>query len=256
MHKNYFLPIGKAAPALHVFKGILTVGSWSMFSGSQGCAGLTTSSAWLLGRLLHTGRAPGAGGARHHAASSTVILSPGRVWSEPGDRGMSRAAFPFVLTNPYNNGTHNGLATFLYDDTRVSALRLQMVQETAPWAKYDGWGQAPMTYTPGPIADEEAIRAQFVANCSSRHRSGHGRRCRPPAGSRWLESFDGDAAPEDVSASGFIVDGVIYLRGCETRCWPLPILSAHAPWGVFGDQISGCCGRVVAAGPDLRRAGL
>ena len=76
---------------------------------------------------------------------------------------MSRASFPFVLTNPYNNATHNGLATFLYDDTRVSALRFQVVQETAPWAKYDGWGQAPLTYTPGPIANEEAVRAQFAA---------------------------------------------------------------------------------------------
>jgi hypothetical protein len=94
---------------------------------------------------------------------AAFILSPGRVWSEPGDGWMSRAAFPFVLTNPYDNATHNGVATFLYDDTRVSALRVQVVQETVPWAKYDGWGQAPMTYTPGPLADEEVIRAQFTA---------------------------------------------------------------------------------------------
>jgi hypothetical protein len=64
---------------------------------------------------------------RDVAPLSTFILSPGRVWSEPGDAGMSRAAFPFVLTNPYDNGTHNGLATFLYDETRVTALRLQIV---------------------------------------------------------------------------------------------------------------------------------
>jgi hypothetical protein len=30
VHNNYFLPIGKSAPALHVFKGILSVGAWSM----------------------------------------------------------------------------------------------------------------------------------------------------------------------------------------------------------------------------------
>jgi hypothetical protein len=94
---------------------------------------------------------------------SIFILSPGRVWSEAGDGGMSRASFPFVLTNPHNNATHNGVATFLYDDTRVSAFRFQVVQETAAWAKYDGWGQAPLTYTPGPIANEAAIRAQFSA---------------------------------------------------------------------------------------------
>ena len=77
---------------------------------------------------------------------------------------MSRASFPFVLTNPSYNAAHHGLATFLYDDTRVSALRLQVVQETDLWfAKYDGWGQAPMTYTPGPVAHADAVRAQFAA---------------------------------------------------------------------------------------------
>jgi hypothetical protein len=29
---------------------------------------------------------------------SGIIFSPGRVWSEPGDGGMSRASFPFVFT--------------------------------------------------------------------------------------------------------------------------------------------------------------
>ena len=29
--------------------------------------------------------------------------------------------------------------------------------------KLDSWGQAPMTYTPGPIAHEEAWRAWFAA---------------------------------------------------------------------------------------------
>ena len=65
----------------------------------------------------------------------TIILSPGKVWSEPGDRGMSRASFPFVLVDQSSNEAHNGLASFLYDDTRVSALRLQVVQETAGMGK-------------------------------------------------------------------------------------------------------------------------
>jgi hypothetical protein len=63
---------------------------------------------------------------------SIFILSPGRVWLEAGDGGMSRASFPFVLTNPHNNATHNGVATFLYDDTRVSAFRFQVVWEMCP----------------------------------------------------------------------------------------------------------------------------
>jgi hypothetical protein len=73
----------------------------------------------------------------------TIIISPGKVWSEPGDQGMSRASFPFVLVNQLANATHNGLATFLYNETRVSALRLQVVQETAAWAKFDFWVRHP-----------------------------------------------------------------------------------------------------------------
>ena len=78
-----------------------------------------------------------------------LILSPGRVWSEPGDQGMSRASFPFVLVNPIDNSTHNGLASFVFDDTRVSHLRVQITQETARWSRDDYWGQVPLTYTPG-----------------------------------------------------------------------------------------------------------
>jgi CubicO group peptidase (beta-lactamase class C family) len=163
---------------------------------------------------------------------STIILSPGRVWSEPGDGGLSRASFPFVLTNPHNNGTHNGLATFLYDDTRVSALRFQVVQETAAWAKYDGWGQAPLTYTPGPIANESAVRAQFGAELQQQTPIRPWSAVPVAAESRWLEAFDGDASPDDDSVSGLIVDGVLYLRGCETRWGPAPYCR-HMRHGVF-----------------------
>src|SRR5207237_5774007 len=76
----------------------------------------------------------------------TIILSPGRVWSEAGDGGKSRASFPFVVINELGNQAHNGLATFLFDETRVSALRVQIVQETAPWAKFDFLCQVMVTY--------------------------------------------------------------------------------------------------------------
>jgi CubicO group peptidase (beta-lactamase class C family) len=224
VHNNYFLPIGKAAPALHVFKGSLSVGAWSMFSANHGCAGLTTSRPAFSAAFFTHGehlvpvvrdilQPPG-----------TIILSPGKVWSEPGDRGMSRASFPFVLVNQFSNEAHNGLASFLYDDTGVSALRLQVVQETAAWAKFDSWGQAPMTYTPDPLPDENTQRAQFVAELKQQTP------IRPwselpksaKATTALLERFDGDAIPEDISANGLIVDGVVYLRGCNTRYGPYP----------------------------------
>ena len=89
-----------------------------MFSANHGCAGLTTirpafSAAFftdgehLVPMVRDILQPPG-----------TIIFSPGKVWSEPGDLGMSRASFPFVLVNESNNAALNGLASFLYDDTQ------------------------------------------------------------------------------------------------------------------------------------------
>jgi hypothetical protein len=126
-----------------------------------------------------------------------------------------------VLTHPAFNSSDNGLATFLYDDTQVSALRVQVVQETAPRAAFDGWGQTRLTYAPGPLANDAAVRAQFAAELQQTP-------IQPwaalpvAAGSPGVNGFDGDTAPDEVTASGLIVDGVIYLLGCETRWGPYP----------------------------------
>src|SRR5690606_22564501 len=56
-----------------------------------------------------------------------VIVQPGRVWSEPGDGGWSRASFPFALVHSIEGETHNGIATFPYNDKQVSNLRCQIV---------------------------------------------------------------------------------------------------------------------------------
>jgi Beta-lactamase len=232
IHNAYFLPIGQVAPAVHAFKGTVMVQAATMLRGRHGCSGLAetlpgfsaaffTHGEYLVPVVRDILNLPG-----------TLILSPGRVWAEPGDRGMSRASFPFVVTNPYNNATHNGLATFLYDDTWVSALRFQVVQETAAWAKFDGWGQTHMTYAPGPIADEEAVRAQFVAELQQQTPIRPWSSLWVSSGAQWLEGFDGDTAPEDVSVSGLIVDGAIYLRGCETRAGPYPYCR-HMRHGAF-----------------------
>jgi hypothetical protein len=141
------------------------------------------------------------------------------VWSEPGDGGMSRASFPFLVVNPVDNGAHNGVATFLFDDTHVSGLLVQVVQETSPWERLDFWGHLPLTYVPGPIANEAALRADFAEEL---------RRQTPmqpwaalPA-TPALAAFDGDPAPTDISANGLVIDGVLYVRGCNTRYGPFP----------------------------------
>jgi len=75
-----------------------------------------------------------------------IMVGPGRVWSEPGDGGLSRAAFPFQLSNEHENDSHHGLAMFLYDEQGVSAVMVQKITETEPDhlpEQFDLWGRVP-----------------------------------------------------------------------------------------------------------------
>jgi hypothetical protein len=109
------------APARHAFKGTLTVKAPTLMRGRHGCVGLAESLSGFSVAFFTHGEHLGPV-VRDVVPHAAFLLSPGRVWSEPGDEGMPRAAFPFVLTNPYDNGTHNGLATFLYDDSCLFQL--------------------------------------------------------------------------------------------------------------------------------------
>ena len=239
VHNEYFMPVGAAAPARHSLRGTLAVSGGRSFSAYKGCAGLPTPAPGFTAAFFTHGDhlvpvvrtiVPSPDATTQMPVA--FIFSPGRVWSEPGDQGMSRASFPFVIVDRISNGTHNGLATFLFDDTRVSNLRAQLTQETKEWARDDFWGQGPMTYTPGAIAGEAMLRAQFDTE----------RRLEVPikpwasvpvsAPSRWLDAFDGDAAPEDISANGLVVDGALYVKGCHTRSGPYPYCR-HMRHGVF-----------------------
>jgi hypothetical protein len=70
------------------------------------------------------------------------ILSPGRVWQENGDNGYSRAAFPFALVEKNANCTHNGVMTFLFNDSGVSHVYYQITQETCMYFKGNFWGRS------------------------------------------------------------------------------------------------------------------
>jgi Beta-lactamase len=220
VHNAYFLPVGQAAPALHAFKGTFTLQASTMLRARHGCPGLPEPLPGFTVAFFTHGE---------HLVPvvsdivrpNAILVSPGRVWSEPGDGGMSRASFPFVLIERLV--TRNGLATFLYDDTRVSALRWQVVQENNPWGdRYDGWGQAPLTYTPSPLPHEDAVRARFTAALQQQMPIHPWPALPIPIGAPGFEGFDGDTAPDELKASGVIVDGVVYLRGCETRWGPYP----------------------------------
>jgi hypothetical protein len=63
----------------------------------------------------------------------SVIAETGRVWRETADGEWSRAALPINLVNDTENAASQGLLTFLYRGTQVSSVRIQLVQQTAPY---------------------------------------------------------------------------------------------------------------------------
>jgi hypothetical protein len=231
VNNAYFTPLGQPAPALHKLEGTLTLPEFKMqrpiTAGQTVRSGGITFPGFAVQFFTHDDYLvpalrdeilPSPGG----TSSWQIILSPGKVWSEPGDGGMSRASFPFVLVGGSSNEAHNGLATFLYDDNQVSSLRFQVVQETCAWNRTDFWGQSPMTYLPGPVEGREALAAQFAAELGMqapiRPWSDLAQQVDPAV----LNTFNGAVPALDISATGLISDGVIYLQPCYTRYGPFP----------------------------------
>ena len=154
-----------------------------------------------------------------------ISLSPGKVWSEPADNGFSRAVFPFQLSNILENDTHHGLATFLYDDEKVSSLRYQIAVQTKTFVvpgEFDVWGtlalgSEPLAEGVGEVeisgfhtetADERPLRAwgdlpsDLPANL--------------------LEAMQTGVGAESTIVNGLVIDDVIYATGCDTRAGDFP----------------------------------
>ena len=214
IHNDYFMPVGAWEPAHHELSGILKVPVINVFAGDGRfpgfSAGFFTSNGYLIpdDRNIIDGR----------SQMWDVILSPGRVWSEPGDEGWSRASFPFVLIGKIWNESHNGLATFLYNDTKVSDLQVQIVQEAAWWARFDFWARLELKYRPGSIEGRAELEAAFFEELSQRL---------PTAP---LDALDAERRLilgmennlEHVTVTGLLVDGTLYRTSCYTRYGDYP----------------------------------
>jgi len=231
VNNAYFTPLGQSAPALHKLEGTLTVPEFKMqapaASGQTLSSGEITFPGFSVGFFtfddyllpaLRDEILSSLGG----TSSWQIILSPGKVWSESGDGGMSRASFPFILIGGPSNEAHNGLATFLYDDKQVSSLRFQVVQETCAWNRNDLWGQSPMDYLPGPVEGREALAAQFAAEVSTQAPIHPWSELQQRVDPQLLDTFNSSVPALDISATGLISDGTIYMQPCYTRYGAFP----------------------------------
>jgi len=157
-----------------------------------------------------------------------VIPQFGRVWREDADGSWSRAAFPLMLVNDTENHAHQGLATFLYKDGQVSRLRVQFVQQTAPYLQRPHcvlWGTAPLAFAKLDAKRATTERTAAMAELSARlpTRPLAELRQRLPPGT--LDGFGGPVLPKWQVARGLVFDGTLYYEAEPTAYgdYPYPL---------------------------------
>lgn len=154
-----------------------------------------------------------------------IIVQPGQVWSQPDDGGWSRAGFPFALVNSIEGETHNGLATFLYKDGRVSNLRFQIVQQTAPFYikdKFVASGLVAATFAPVATDQLSSLKQGYEADRADRVSIASWDDLAAKVGGAALVNFDGPMRASDIVLSGLDYRGVFYLKGCQSAGGQLP----------------------------------
>jgi len=154
-----------------------------------------------------------------------IIVQPGRVWSQPGDGGWSRAAFPFALVNSLEGETHNGLATFIYRDGQVSNLRFQIVQQTSPFYVKDYFtaaGLVPASLGPAGRENIAAMTLRYEASLADAVRIADWSELAAKVGGNRLAGFDGSMPMKDIVLAGLDYRGTFYLKECQSAAGPLP----------------------------------
>jgi hypothetical protein len=145
------------------------------------------------------------------------ILEPGRVWQEAGDGGYARASFPFALVAKGSNGTFNGTMTFLFSDQQISKVWYQITQETTTYTRANFWGLLDAVYHPEPVQNAGQIRTDFAAELAARIPTKPIQALADDYPGVNVSTFRRGVSPEHMTWYGFVVNGVNYVGGCQTR---------------------------------------
>ncbi|MFN2234953.1 MAG: hypothetical protein ACK2U1_12065 [Anaerolineales bacterium] len=145
------------------------------------------------------------------------ILEPGRVWQEQNDHGYSRASFPFALVVKGGNATFNGTMSFLFDEHNISNVWYQITQETTSYTRANFWGLLQAEYHQETVPNSSRIIEDFIQELNGRF---------PTRPIQWLaqdypeadlSAFGHGVTPEHMTWYGFVINGINYLGGCQTR---------------------------------------
>ncbi len=154
-----------------------------------------------------------------------ITLSPGKVWSEACDRGMSRAVFPFQLSNVLENDTHHGLATFLYDDVSTSPLRFQISVQTKTFVvpeTFDAWGVVPFEARPLQSTRAEFSGAAFLQEEKDQLAIRPWAALRDKVPGDLLQALQAGVGHDTEIVSGLVIGDKIFATPCLTRSGPYP----------------------------------
>ncbi len=145
------------------------------------------------------------------------IIGPGRVWKETGDRGYSRASFPFALVWKGSNATFNGVMTFLFDGENISNVWYQITQETTTSLRANFWGLLEANYHPGPVESGDQVRDAFAHELADRFPTKPIEQLAVDYPGVDVSQFGRGVTPEHMTMYGFVINGVNYVGECPTR---------------------------------------
>lgn len=153
-----------------------------------------------------------------------LIVQPGSVWSESGEHGWSRAGFPFALVNTLEGETHNGIATFAYKRGKTTNLRIQIVQQTAPYYVVDYFtatAQIGIKWVRANPSDVNEARVRYQAFLRNALHIARWEDLESKVSRTPLETFD-DGKSADIVLTGLDYHGTFYLKPCASAAGPLP----------------------------------
>jgi CubicO group peptidase (beta-lactamase class C family) len=153
-----------------------------------------------------------------------VIPQMGRIWREAGDGGWFRAALPLMLVNDTENHAHQGLATFLYRGNRITRLKLQFVQQTAPYLlrHFVAWGSAPAEFVASPPGASAELESKAKAEIASRLPAHPWSDLVKSAAAGALDGFGGPLYPKWRVEAALVQDGVLFYQESATAFGPYP----------------------------------
>jgi CubicO group peptidase (beta-lactamase class C family) len=230
IHTSYFSAFGHSTgPAHHVFQGRIEFGPSRVVGRPAGNQGFRTYPDFPVISLdfftVDDGLVPQE---RHslitRGADSPwdLIVEPGRVWSEAGDNGWSRAAFPFALVEKQGTLLRNGVATFVYNADKMSPIHFQIGKESTAIGHLDLWGLVQASYMPDSPPELQAWIDAYSREVTDRIDIHPWSELEARFGAELLGQYDGNRIRRHISQSGLIIDGETYSSDCHTRYGPQP----------------------------------